>query len=822
MIRRLIPLSVLPLVLLATGLASAPWLRAFPADVMAAPLFGAAVLSVLVPVTSARLLSARLWLTALVDLFCFVVYTLLAVLKDPAGINDLVDGLVHGPAQLLTFALPLVSPPTLLVAPVALCWLAGAVAGECVARGWVSVLPFFGWLVAFGLSYAATVRAGTSGTHGTRVADTWLAVALLATLLLLRAAQSWLRQDASAESTQPDGVLPLRGLFVGLAATVAVTLLAAAAVQSAAFEGRTRAPQRVPAVDQSRPLSPVAYVAGLRPSTPTAAGDPVFRVTVDSPSSPYFGIANVDYYDGDGWTFDRSFRPSGGILPADRDPALSISRPPTVQHYRIERGPLTSAPWMPFQYRPEKVTGAGVNIDAESGMIVPTEPLRAGASYTVRSDAPTVDLGSLPPTSLPATSAPPIDTQLPGSLRVTLGKLADALATETGVPTSPALPFLQALAKDLQRNYALAGGPPKARTSTAAPTTPKAGPTKRGAKSTTARPTPTPAVSASTRPRVGGVSFADVMASVIGTDRAATPEQYATLFALVARQLGVPARLASGFRVPANGGATLRPGTYTVTTANAWTWVEIPVRGAGWVVVDPAPSSYSGAQQQSVGAEPSQTPSATPTQNALITKANGGHAVAPKSVVPHRRAGSKSGLLVAVPLVLGALAVLVLAAMIWRKRRRIRRRRRAADPRGRLLGAWHESLDMLSESGLPDLAHLTSTEVAAATSTRFGGEPAAEAHFLGQAANTAVYRPSSPVAPADADAAWRSELNLRRLVRRRLSMRARLAAGVRFHRATAPERQVAGPASWAETAHGKGAAPSPRQRLIRRRGRHTR
>jgi len=67
-IRRLAPVVVLPLALLAGGLASSPWLRAFPSDVIAAPLIGAALLSVLVPFVVLRLGERRLWLTALIYL----------------------------------------------------------------------------------------------------------------------------------------------------------------------------------------------------------------------------------------------------------------------------------------------------------------------------------------------------------------------------------------------------------------------------------------------------------------------------------------------------------------------------------------------------------------------------------------------------------------------------------------------------------------------------------------------------------------------------------------------------------------------------------
>ena len=131
---------------------------------------------------------------------------------------------------------------------------------------------------------------------------------------------------------------------------------------------------------------------------------------------------------------------------------------------------------------------------------------------------------------------------------------------------------------------------------------------------------------------------------VVGPERTGTPEQYATLVALLARHLGVAARVVSGFRVLAPGGGTLLPsGTYSVSTAQAWTWVEVPVVGAGWVVLDAAPSTYSSARPTpSVAASQSPSPTATPTQNALVTKSPGGHAIAPKSTVPSASSSSSS------------------------------------------------------------------------------------------------------------------------------------------------------------------------------------
>lgn len=818
MIRRAVPWTLLPLTILAGGLSAAPWLRAFPADVMAVPLFGAAVLSVLVPVVAVPLLGRRLWLTALVDVVAFALYALLVVLHSPGGVGDLVDGLVHGPAQVLSFALPLVSPRSLLVAPVALCWLAGAVAGECLARRWFSVLPYLGWLVSFGLAYAATERAAVADAGQARLQSTLLAVGLLVTVLVLRSAQAWVQQDLTAEATQAEGILPLRGLVAGVGVAALVAAGAALAVQAPAFVRPPATPQRVPPLDRSQPVTPLSFVAGLRPSSPTAPGRDLFTVSTDAAAPGYFGIASVDLYDGDGWSFARTFRPSGGVVPADPDPALRDAGLTVTQRYRVDGGPLTRSPWMPALYRAGRVTGTAVNVDPGSGMVVPAAPLSAGASFTVTSRVATTPFEDLPPTSLPATSAPPVDTGLPGGLRATLGSVVSALADEVGTPSTSTVPFLQALVRDLRARYSLigattTGAPPAGSSSPAARRTARSGSrtaARKGVRS--ARPSPVVSSVSAPAPRPGGTAFADVFASILGPQRAATPEQYATLFALVARQLGVPARVVTGFRV-APGGAALPPGAHSVTTADAWTWVEIPVRDSGWVVVDPSPGTYSAAQQQpTVGSHPSQSPTAPPTQAALITSGNAGNAVAPKSTVPATKGRSTGSLVLAVLAALAVLLVLLVVGLLLRKTRRRARRRGAPDPRRRLLGAWHESLDVLTECGLPDLTSLTSTEIAAVTAEHFGPEPGEHARYLGHVANTAMYSPSTPIGAAEADAAWRSHTTLRALVRRRLGVGARLRSTVAYHRtrAAAPS---SGPASW--VARERAGRSTPRGRHAR-------
>ncbi|SOD71870.1 transglutaminase superfamily protein [Jatrophihabitans sp. GAS493] len=772
MIRRLMPMCIFPLAVIANGFASSPWLRAFPAATLALPLFGAALISVLLPLVTARL-GASLLRGVIVDIAAFVLYSLVVVLGEPLGFGDLVDGLVHGPSQLLTFALPLVSPPTLMVTPVAICWLAGAIGGEVLSRRPSSLVPYAGWLIAFGISYAATERATGIDLGAARIIEAELAGGLLATMALLRLVQVWTRDSVGRDATEGDGELPLRPLLVGVVSTVVVAVLAGFLVQADLFGGVPKAPERVPAVNQAAPVTPLAFVSSLRPAAGAPVGPALFTVSTDRASNGYFALASVDLYDGDSWSFNRTFRPSGGVVPADVDPTLTPDVQEISQVYRVASPTLVNSPWMLYLNRPMSVTDLGINVDSMSGMIVPAEAVRAEASYQVSSLADARTLAGLPTTSQLEVGGAPINTQLPASIRATMLKVVDSFSNETGKSATSSVEFLQALAADLRNNYGLSGGPSTASSSPASDAVPESG------------------------THTGGTNFSDVVASIIGPQRAGTPEQFATIFALVARQLGVPARVVTGFRVQPRG-SDVPAGTYSVTATQATTWVEVPVQGVGWVPVDTVPASYLNQQQsRGIGAAvPTPAATAPPSQNALIDTNNGGHAVAGKSAVPG--SGGSSVLLTTLLVVALALllAALVVTLLLLRKRRRRRRRSQLADPRQRLIGAWAESLDLLAESGLSDITHLTGAEIATQTALHFGDESGGQIATLARSADRALYSPRSTIGEDAADDAWQTQLALARSVHEQLGRREQLLAMLRHSTVSRPAAGPEGPASW--------------------------
>ena len=268
----------------------------------------------------------RLWLGALVDVVALVLYLLLVVLHDPSGFDEIVTGLYHGPSQILTFALPLVSPRTLLVGA-GRADLAGRRGRRRVPR------PAVGHRAAL-RRHAGRLRPGVrrDAARGGRRPPRPAARDAARRRRCSRAAADARGAGVgaagrAAESTQADGVLPLRGL-------------AGRRRDGGARRGRgraRRAGERVPegaghaaarsAVEPVATTDAVAVRRRLRPAIRRApAARRVQTSTIDRPHPATSASPTSTSTTASGWSFDRTFRPSGGVLPGDSDPALRTGR----------------------------------------------------------------------------------------------------------------------------------------------------------------------------------------------------------------------------------------------------------------------------------------------------------------------------------------------------------------------------------------------------------------------------------------------------------------------------------------------------------------
>ncbi|PFG20777.1 transglutaminase domain-containing protein [Serinibacter salmoneus] len=180
--------------------------------------------------------------------------------------------------------------------------------------------------------------------------------------------------------------------------------------------------------------------------------------------------------------------------------------------------------------------------------------------------------------------------------------------------------------------------------------------------------------------------------SMVGND-----EQYASLMALMARELGLPSRVVMGFTVVDG----------EVRGQDVTAWVEIAYESAGWVAYDPTPPRSRTPAEQQEQVEPDPEPRNTPAAPTAPEPAQP-PTQEPVEVPPEDSEqdllGASGWLAVTVRIaaVLGVLLLvsLPLLVILALKARRERRRRRAADPDTRALGAWQQALDLARDLGV--------------------------------------------------------------------------------------------------------------------------
>jgi transglutaminase-like putative cysteine protease len=190
--------------------------------------------------------------------------------------------------------------------------------------------------------------------------------------------------------------------------------------------------------------------------------------------------------------------------------------------------------------------------------------------------------------------------------------------------------------------------------------------------------------------------------------------QFAPAFAVLARLLGIPSRVAIGYTA---GIREKGAGTWKVTTADAHAWPELYFPQVGWIRFEPTPSgtgeqgtasppSYTQSSSSSAnGAKPTTPKTPTASTGTKARARNGlnsklGHLNGPDgggtSAASHRGGSS-------LPLWI-TLAVVLFALLAWPGLARwVTTRRRwmtASDDAARASTAWRELLDYLTDYGI--------------------------------------------------------------------------------------------------------------------------
>ena len=265
------------------------------------------------------------------------------------------------------------------------------------------------------------------------------------------------------------------------------------------------------------------------------------------------------------------------------------------------------------------------------------------------------------------------------------------------------------------------------------------------------------------------------LAQFVGGDQiAGDDEQFAATMALLANQVGVPARVVLGAKIPDNG---------VVRGKDVHAWVELRVADGTWRTLptdqfmdrnhppDPHPpqidAKYSGAVVPPPAPVPPASTVADPADGELDQKVTRRHG----------DDGSGTGLpgwLRAALLSVGlpTLVVgLVCGGIVLLKSRRRRRRRTSAAPTRQISGGWTEVLDRARDLGV-DLPGSTATRSEQADALAVG-----DAHVLARAADDHVFGPGQP-SPQAVSAYWHAVDVLCAELGRRVGLLRRLVAAV--------------------------------------------
>lgn len=225
-------------------------------------------------------------------------------------------------------------------------------------------------------------------------------------------------------------------------------------------------------------------------------------------------------------------------------------------------------------------------------------------------------------------------------------------------------------------------------------------------------------------------------------------DYYASAMVVMARSVGLPSRLAAGFRQQSTG----ESGFQTVRQLDAHSWAEVYFAGYGWVEFEPtAPFAVPVAPATSGGEAGPVATFEPPTPNTTVP---------PRA--PQRRTPW------AVPL---GLAVLALVGWWLWGGRLLARWRHPAPPLDEVQAVFARLQDSAAAAGYPYRPGQTPAEFAAGLLSRLGDEGRGIQAAVEQLAHLFAawqYGPHDPAAAATARTAWdEARPPLRRLVRRR-------------------------------------------------------
>ncbi|WP_043672625.1 transglutaminaseTgpA domain-containing protein [Clavibacter michiganensis] len=387
------------------------------------------------------------------------------------------------------------------------------------------------------------------------------------------------------------------------------------------------------------------------------------RYSTASPTPLYFKVTTLSRFEGDEWA-PSSLRPPDGNTVDAIGPDLGAGSDVPVEEVesRVEVEGSSSA-WLPAPYAPRSVDGLdGTWRWSEQGLAIrSTDSDSREQRYTVRSELPRPTREQL------EAVAPPTDDDLEPFLQIPSGTPDVVASTTADVLAGVDSPYDRALA--LQEFFT--GG--AFRYSEDAPV-------QQGYDG----------------------SGVDVVGEFLRV-RSGYCVHFASAMAIMAREAGIPSRVAVGYLPGDQVGRDGDLVTYRVGSHDLHSWPELYFAGVGWIAFEPTP----GRGQAAPYAQPSAAPTTAPTPSASPTPEAAPTATAAPAPTPSAVPGASGASAVRIPwagigtaaLVLLVLALLAAPALLRRARRR-----------GRLLAleagdasagtAWSEAEDQAVDLGI--------------------------------------------------------------------------------------------------------------------------
>lgn len=412
---------------------------------------------------------------------------------------------------------------------------------------------------------------------------------------------------------------------------------------------------------------------------------PLLDVKTDDPDPSYLKIADLNEFDGNEWSSGPreivSNQLADGILP----PETGLTEPTTAYNYTVTATDAFDSIWLPTAFPASSVNAAGAwHYDRTTLDFLNSEQqTTAGLTWSMVAAKPHYSAYDM----LNSLSAPVAIQSAYTSLPTSLSNEVKTKAEEVTKGTSSR--FEQA--KRLQDWFRSTGGF-------------------------------TYSLQRHANEGDGNQAMLHFLfGSPAEGGRSGYCQQFAGAFAVMARELDIPARVAVGFLQPTQIG----PHEFQYSAHDMHAWPELYFQGSGWVRFEPTPGARQGSEAPKWTTETVSKPGA---QSSDTAKGGGQNATestspAPKPAAKSQSTTGSSGPSVPWLVVLEVLVAIAIGAALALVPRALRRRRRTQRLAGLAEDAWAELRDSAVDLGVAWPYGRSPQETGHRLAAWFGHEP---------------------------------------------------------------------------------------------------